>query len=83
MTSQAYNNNDVFIEIQGSWSMQVSRMLEFSYRLQAFYGFYRGEGRSDGTLIELDRDVDVFVLLNSDLQKQQSRGHMKNNIHEE
>ena len=58
-------------------------MLEFSYRPQVFYGFYRGEGRSDGTLMELDRDVDVLVLLNSDLRKQQSKGDMKNNIHEE
>ena len=30
-----------------------------------------------------DRDVDVLVLLNSDLWKQQSRGDRKNNIHEE
>ena len=43
-------------------------MLEFSYRPQAVYGFHRGEGRSDRTLIEWDRDVDVFVLLNSDLR---------------
>ena len=58
-------------------------MLEFSYRPQFFYGFYRGEGRSDGTLMELGRDVDVLVLLNSNLRKQQSKGDMKNNIHEE
>ena len=48
-----------------------------------FYGFYRGEGRRVGTLIEQGRDVDVLVLLNSDFRKQQSRGDMKNNIHEE
>ena len=58
-------------------------MLEFSYQPQFFYGFYRGEGRSDGTLMELGRDVDVLVLLNSNLRKQQSKGDMKNNIHEE
>ena len=45
--------------------------------------FYRGEGRSDGTLIEWDKDVDVLVLLNSNPRKQQSRGDMKNTIHEE
>ena len=39
--------------------MEVSRMLEFSYRPQVFYGIYRGEGRNDGTLIEWDRDVDM------------------------
>ena len=63
--------------------MSVSRMLEFSYRPQVFYGFYRAEGRSDGTLIKWDMDVDVLVLVNSNLQKHQSRGDMKNNIHEE
>ena len=39
-------------------------MLEFSYRSQFFYGFFRREGRSDGsdgTVIEWDRDVDVVV----------------------
>ena len=45
--------------------------------------FYRGEGRSDGTLIEWDEDDDVLVLLNSDPRKLQSRGDMKNTIHEE
>ena len=58
-------------------------MLKFSYRLQVFYGFDRGEGRSDRTLLELGRDVDVLVLLNSDLWKQQSWGDTKNNIHED
>ena len=52
-------------------------MLEFSYRPKVFYGFRRDEGRSDETLIERDRVVDVLVLLNSDLRKQQSRGDMK------
>ena len=47
--------------------MSVSRMLQFSYRFQVFYGFYRGEGRSDGTLIEWDRDVDVLVTISSPL----------------
>ena len=61
----------------------MSRMLEFSYRTQVFYGFYGREGRSDGTLIEWDRNVDFHVLLNSNLKKQQSRGDVKNNIHEE
>ena len=60
----------------------MSRMLGFSYRSQVFYGFYRGEGRSDGTLVEYDKDVDV-VLLNSDLWKQQSRDDIENNIFEE
>ena len=59
----------------------TSRMLEFSYWPQVFYGFYIGEGRSDRTLIEKDRDGDAFVLvlLNSNLRKQQSRGDTKNN----
>ena len=39
-------------------------------------------GRSDGTVIEWGTDVDVIVLLNSNFRKQQSRGDMKNNIHE-
>ena len=68
-------------------------MPEFSYRHQDFYGFYRGEVRSDGTLIRWESDVDVLVAISSPLilveksvvklQKQQSRGDMKNNIHEE
>ena len=58
-------------------------MLKFSYQPQVFYGFYRGEGSSDGTLIEWGRDVNILVLLNSDLRKQQSRGDLKINIHEE
>ena len=36
-------------------------MVEFSYRLQVLYGFYRGKGRSGGTLIEWGRDVHVLV----------------------
>ena len=55
-------------------------MLEFSYRPKVFYGFRRDEGRSDETLIERDRVVDL-VLLNSDLRKQQSRGDMKKKKH--
>ena len=49
--------------------------------------------RNDGTLIEWERDADVLVAISSPiilieksvvkLQKQQSRGDMKNNIHEE
>ena len=49
--------------------------------------------RSDGPLTERERDVDVLVAISSPLilveksvvklQKQQSRGDMKNNIHEE
>ena len=68
-------------------------MPEFSYRHQDFYHFYRGQVRSDGTLIEWERDVDVLAAISSPLilveegvvkfQKQQSRGDMKNNIHEE
>ena len=68
-------------------------MREFFYRPQEFYGFYRVEGRSDRTLIEWEGDVDVFVTISSPnilveksvvkLQKEQSRGDMKNNIHEE
>ena len=42
-------------------------MPEFSYRHQHFYGFYRGEVRSDGTLIEWERDVDVLVAISSPL----------------
>ena len=38
---------------------------------------------SDRTLIEWGRDVDVFVLLNSNLWKEQSRVNKKNNIHDE
>ena len=32
---------------------------------------------------EWDRDVDVLVLLNSDLRKRQNRADRKNNMHEE
>ena len=38
-------------------------MPEFSYQHQSFDGFYRGEVRSDGTLIEWERDVDVLVAI--------------------
>ena len=48
---------------------------------------------SDETLIEWERDVDVLVAISAPLilveksvvklQKQQSRGDMKNNIHDE
>ena len=48
-----------------------------------FCGFYREEGKGDGTIIKWDRDVDVLVLLNSDHRKQQCRDGMKSNIHEE
>ena len=68
-------------------------MPEFSYRQQDFYGFYRGEVRSDRTLIEWERDVDALVAISSPLvlveksfvklQKQQSTGDVKNNMHEE
>ena len=68
-------------------------LLEFYYRPQNFYGFYRGKVMSDRTLIEWERDVDVLVAISFPLilveksvvklQKQQSRGDMKNNIHEE
>ena len=47
--------------------MKVSCMFEFSYQPQAFYGFYRGEERSDGTVTEWDRDVDVVVAVSSPL----------------
>ena len=70
------------------------RMLEFSYQPLVFYGSYRGKRRSDGTVIKLGRDVDVFValfppqsfwyrsvLLNSNLWEQQSRVYMKNNMY--
>ena len=65
--------------------VKVRRMFEFSYRPQAFYGFYREEVRIDGSLIEWGRDADVLVaVLNSDLQKQQFRGDMKKKkIHDE
>ena len=36
-------------------------MLEVSYRPRVVYGFYRGEGRSDGTLVEKGRNVDDLV----------------------
>ena len=42
-------------------------MLEFSYQPQVFYAFYRGEERSDGTLTEWERDVDVLVAISSPL----------------
>ena len=42
-------------------------MFEFSYPRQVFYGLYRGEGRSDGTLIEWGRDADVLVTVPSPL----------------
>ena len=46
-----------------SVNVSVSHMLEFSYRLQVFYGFKRGEVRSDGG----ERDVDVLVAISSPL----------------
>ena len=70
-------------------------MPECSYRHQDFYSLYRGEVRSDRTLIEWERDVDVIAAVSSPhplilvekgvvkLQSQQSKGDMKNNIHEE
>ena len=68
-------------------------MPEFSDRHQDFYGFYRGEVRSDRTLLGREKDVDVLVAISSPfilvetgvvkLQKQQSRGDMKNNIYKE
>ena len=48
-----------------SVNVSVSHMPEFSYRHQDFYGFYRGELRSDGTLIEWERDFDVLVAISS------------------
>ena len=75
-----------------SVNVSVSHMPEFSYQHRDFYGFYRGEGRNDGTLIEWERDVDVLVAIFSPLilveksvvkiQKQQSRGDMKSNKQE-
>ena len=50
-------------KMQSPRSMQVSRTLGFSYRPQVFYGFYRGEGMSDGTLTEWERDVNVLVAI--------------------
>ena len=43
----------------------MSRMLEFSYRSQVFNCFYRGEQKSDRTVIEWERDVDVLVAISS------------------
>ena len=40
-------------------------MPEFSYQHRNFYGFYRGEVRNDGTLIEWERDVDVLEAISS------------------
>ena len=57
-------------------------MLEFTYQPQVYHSLYRGEGRSDGTLIEWDSDLGVLVLLNFDLRKQQSRGDITY-LHEE
>ena len=48
-----------------SVNASVSYMPEFSYRHQDFYGFYRGQVRSDGTLIEWERDVDVLAAISS------------------
>ena len=63
-------------------------MLEISYRLQDFYGFYGGEVRSNRALIEWERDVNVLAAISSPLilveknvvrlQKQQSRADMRN-----
>ena len=76
-----------------SVNVSVSHMLEFSYWHQNIYGFYGGEVRSDGTLKEWERYVDVLVAISSPLilvgksvvkfQKQQSRGDLENNIHGE
>ena len=40
-------------------------MLEFPYRPQVFYGFHRKEGKTDGTLIEWERNADVLVAISS------------------
>ena len=45
----------------------MSRMFEFSHEPQVFYCFYRGEWKSDGTLIEWERDVDVLLAIFSHL----------------
>ena len=50
-----------------SVNVNVSHILEFSYWHQAFYGFYRREVKSDGTLIEWERDADVLVAISSPL----------------
>ena len=76
--------------------MQVSRMLDFCYQPQLFNGFYRRERRSDKTLIEWDRDVDVlvdvfscggFLVEKSVVKLRRSeteiKGDMKNTIHGE
>ena len=46
-------------------NVSASHMPEFSYQHQDFYGFYKGEVRSHGTLIEWERDVDVLVATSS------------------
>ena len=68
-------------------------MLEFFYRLQVFYGFYRGEGRNNGTLEELDKGVYDLMTMASPLtlleksvvkpglHNQLFRGDTENNIH--
>ena len=48
-----------------------------------FFIFTEGRVGVMGLIIEWGTYVDVLVLLNSDLWKQQSRGYKKNNIHEE
>ena len=42
-------------------------MLEFSYRPQVFFGFYRWEKRSDGILIKWERDADDLGAISSPL----------------
>ena len=44
---------------------------------------FKERGRSDKTLIEWGRYVDVLVLLSSDVWEKQSRGDLKNNMHQE
>ena len=81
------------VNTKPSVNVSVLDMLELSYRHQDFYGFYGWEVKSNGTLIEWERDVDVFVAISSllilveksvvKLQKEQSREDIENSIHEE
>ena len=78
MTSQAYNNNDILL-----FPLQY---LKETHRIKCSDHFIVNKLDTDcfeHLHEEQDRDVDAVVLLNSDLQKQQSRGDMKNDIHEE
>ena len=57
-------------------SVNVVSHAWFFYRPQVFYGFNRGEGRSDGNLIEWGKDVDVLAAVFKSLVQNCATHHL-------